>query len=298
MRSVASSLTRTKLQRWDCRFMAGGTHGQGGSGNDQVGGRSSITHKQGTGGIVSWLDLVITDGADNVWCLSEQPESALTTAYDAVGSITGTYAGTPQKGIVVPVEGGLTGVQADGTDDKVTLASSPTVGATCSFEFWFRPDSSQSDTYGAIAGLNTAGIYYKRDVKKLTVTYGGTDHLNTTAFEDTMGLWYHVVISISGGAGTFYINGVADGTFTTWAGYSFVTLLTGAASSNWYRGGIFGITFYVGAALSSGQAAAHYAARTLNRSAMGWTARQMVVRSLAWTLADLAVTETCEERVA
>lgn len=289
-------LTRAKLPRTDLTLgLSAEWMYDAAAGKDQVGCNTIISHRSGPGGIVGFGDYLTSLAPFRWWRLGEQPEQAPTTAKEYSGTSNGTYAGSPQLGIVTAVDDGSTGAQFDGTNDKITL-SAITFGRPASIEFWICPDSTQSSTYGAILELSgTAGVYWKKTVSKLSVFFGGADHLNTTALTD--GVWYHVVISIDGaGAGTFYINGVSDGTFAGYAGYNVLTIGTDAFNQ-WLK--CFGLSDIAlwSSALSSANALAHYGYRTSVRTNQGLQAFAYILDRARFDLSTLAMTYDLSEYV-
>ena len=56
------------------------------------------------------------------------------------------------------------------------------------------------------------GIYYRGSSRKLDFYYSSADHLSNTAITENQ--WHHIAEVNNGGAVTFYVDGVADGTAT------------------------------------------------------------------------------------
>ena len=120
--------------------------------------------------------------------------------------------------------------------------------------------TASGSPYSAVVAHASDGVslYYNPTVRKINC-HTGVDNFNTTAL--TLGALYHVVISITAGNGTFYINGVTDGTFTGWPGRDFNSLtgLTDPASAL-VASLIDEIAIY-DKALTPAQIANHYALR-------------------------------------
>lgn len=291
-------LTRAKLPRHDCSLGVSASWGIDGPAKDAVAAATYVTHQEGHGGFTDWFAQALALGADYVWRLGEQPEQNPASAVEIVGSKTGTYQGSPQLGIRTPVEGSAGGMLFDGSNDSITLASAISLTSTVTFEFWICPDTSQSSTLGCIVELASLnGIYWDKTNRKISVRYGATVSDNTTALEH--GVWYHVVISINAGSGTFYINGVADGTFSGYGGFNVIGMgyHTNHAQFRLQVLGLADLAIYAGAALSSGNAGTLFARRSIDRSSRGWSARAMTVCGMSWDLATLINSYELEEYV-
>jgi hypothetical protein len=300
--ALAQALTRTKLQRWDADFLAAGTHGQGVSSDDRIGGLTVVTHREGIGGVVGIGDAIRALSPTHFWRFGEQPELSPATAIDnvAAGAANGTYAGSPQLGIVGPWDDGSTGLEADGVNDEITLASPIATTSTCSFVLLIRPEDFAPGGLPmwivSMSASNAALRFVASGNNKMDMLFSAASHPNTNAL--TPRAWYLVGLSISAGAGTWYINGVADGTFSGYAGYSVNRLLNAPSSTLWAKGGFKDLALWIGTALTANQMASIWAHITSDRSAMGWQSRSMIARSMAWNLQDLATTYHVEERVA
>jgi hypothetical protein len=110
----------------------------------------------------------------------------------------------------------------DGVNDCAEFGSAFTIGATWSFEAWIYPASGSAPTYQTILAdaAGALGIWYRgQDAPainrgKINIFNGGLNFHNTTAL--TANAWNHIAVRCSSGVGTFYLNGVADGTFSGW----------------------------------------------------------------------------------
>jgi hypothetical protein len=75
--------------------------------------------------------------------------------------------------------------------------------------------TSPSPSAGAVPHANYIGL----DANRIpTVFFGSAHHIATSALTDAV--WSHLLISISAGTGTFYINGVSAGTFAGFTGFT------------------------------------------------------------------------------
>jgi hypothetical protein len=100
---------------------------------------------------------------------------------------------------------------------KISFAG-VTFGTTFWWSMWLYP-MVNSGGYCLLAGdaAATAALYYRGATNKLDFVYTpGGDHLNNTAL--VTNTWNHVVVTANAGAGTFYLNGKADGIFASWPG--------------------------------------------------------------------------------
>jgi hypothetical protein len=111
------------------------------------------------------------------------------------------------------------GLRFDGSQDIVHLTTAITSGTTFTYSTWIYPED-QTQTYGNILTRVPAneGFWYRgsdagSDAGKITLYYASTDHHNNTAL--TNRAWNHVVIVVSSGNATFYLNGSPDGTITS-----------------------------------------------------------------------------------
>jgi hypothetical protein len=278
-------ILRSKVPRYEGTFSVFGYHNLSGLFAARVGYPMTLSTRDAPGGGATWLDLAVADGATHIWRFSEQPEQALTTAKNAISAANGTYAGSPQLGIAGPWGDGTTGLWADGTNDEVTLASPIATTSTCTFEFWASFDNFNAGSGAsyviAMTASGTQAVRWINSSQKFDVLFGAANHANSSVL--TYGAWYHVVISIAAGSGTYYINGGADGTFSGYTGYSVNRLLNAPAIAGWCKGGFKDVALYVGTALSAAQAAAHYArSKAINMAALGWS--EKVIRSNGMTV--------------
>ena len=120
---------------------------------------------------------------------------------------------------------GAIGGSATGIGTQLALGSVPSfrISAPCTLEWWVKPLVQGGDGYGTLLIDNAVfgNGFYVKDVSastsKLSYWFNNAEvATNTTAIN--IGTTYHMAVSVtSAGAGTFYRNGVADGTFT-WGG--------------------------------------------------------------------------------
>lgn len=172
-------------------------------------------------------------------------------------------------------------VEFNGTTGKIN-GFTVTTSSSWSLSFWFKPIAS-SDTYACILTQGTTtGLYYRGDSRKLDLYLGG-DQLSTTAL--TEGNWYHVVLSVNGGSGTYYINGVSDGSFN--GGTPAFNTMGDDPSTETFKGQMSEVCVY--SIALNGTQAANLAAKTTTPATIG-------SRLAHWKLDELAngVTWTSE----
>lgn len=100
--------------------------------------------------------------------------------------------------------------QFTGTANGRVNTPSITTGTTFSIELWMKTTSAS--TYAVLwTQDNIQGLYYRGDSDKLDYYYGG-DKLSSTSI--SRNTWHHIVISVSGGNGTYYVDGQPNGTFS------------------------------------------------------------------------------------
>lgn len=107
------------------------------------------------------------------------------------------------------------GASFNGTTSKISITGWGST-TTYTISMWIYPIASSS-TYANLVAQSTAGLFYRGNLRKLSLYVAG-DHLSNTALTESA--WYHVCVIVIANSGTFYINGAADGTFTTSGGFS------------------------------------------------------------------------------
>ena len=194
---------------------------------------------------------VLADSPTHYWLLNE----ASGVRADSVGSNSLTPSGG--VGIAASWITGDNAVTFDGTNGKLSLASGIATGTTCTIEFLFFPINGSA--YGALFTQDDVkGFYFLSAGNNLLDWYdGATDHQSTSKL--LLSQWaVHIAIVISAGSGTFYINGVPDGTFTGFAGFTANSIGTDP-SSEAIKGRMSRLAFYT-TALTPAKVAADFAA--------------------------------------
>ncbi len=203
---------------------------------------------------MSYLGEVLADAPAAYWRLGEA-EGAIAADASPNGR-AGAYSGAPALGQPGALDSDAgKACLFDGVDDKVTLPALPAFGATLSIEFWLKPLSGGDATQCIIGEADgSPSVFFKSS--KLSAFYGGADHFsNTPLAYDT---WHHVAIVVSAGAGAFYLNGVADGTFAAFPSGFAPDRIGDDAGGNTYKGYLGEVALYP-AALATARVAAHYA---------------------------------------
>ena len=152
--------------------------------------------------VTDYQDMVLADSP-----LAYYPFNARTgtTAEDIAGSANGTVVGGVQVGVPPIVQEGSA---YRFTNGKVVVAV-PTLGASWSFECWVSP--SVLTGYQALFyfGSLTQAAYLKAD-KVIWIQNGEYPNNTLLTVDDD----FHIVLSVSAGSATWYINGQPDGTFS------------------------------------------------------------------------------------
>lgn len=171
-------------------------------------------------------------------------------------TVDGTLSGGASQTVldwrqIIP-EGGI-GCSFDGVNGAVA-ASFPASTTTFTIECWIWPNSPSvagtilTDTTDALQ-LSTSRVP--------DFFFGAASHNASAALTDQA--LSHLVVVVSGGNGTFYINGVAAGTFSGFGGFTPTAIgLSGAARP--LKATLDEFVYYVGYAMPAGEVAAHYAA--------------------------------------
>lgn len=205
------------------------------------------------GGGLLQRDAVLALSPTNYWILDEMSG---TNANDlGSGNDDGVISGSPT--LDVPSNVGWRAMRFDEVNDQITYAGVAASTSTFSVSAWVKVDESGATTYMDIlanAGFNS-GLFYRTDTHKFLHADSAVEKPNTTTLTD--GLWYHVVVSCLAGAGTIYINGVADGTFSSGA-----TWTPGQTSAgNRVKGDMSDLAYWSGVALTAVQVKTLYDAR-------------------------------------
>lgn len=137
--------------------------------------------------------------------------------YSDSGGYHGTAAGTITIEQDPGVPDGGYAYRFDGVDDRVTFTTLPATGTTVTIEAVIKPNTPSAA--GVILSDTTGTVYFGLDsARKLNMFFTAASHLSTGALTDLA--WSHVMVVITAGSGTFYINGAASGTFTLFPGFT------------------------------------------------------------------------------
>jgi RHS repeat-associated protein len=172
---------------------------------------------------------------------------------------------------------------------KLSRVQTVTNGTAFSLELWFKPEAGGAARQALISDMSSLGLYFSSTNRTL-LWYGkpagqqtNVDQPSTATLSN--GQWYHVVAVISGTQGTFYVNGVAGGTFSrTSGGYIFQTVAVATSGAGWLKGELDEFAAY-STALSPETIAAHYAARIARTFTVTATdGQQTVSQTYTWTV--------------
>ena len=203
---------------------------------------------------------------------------------DSVGSIT-TTATSLSYGSASWLTG-ETAIGFNGSTSKIALSPAISTGTTFTIEMLLYPQAG--NLYGSIGSqADVKGLYYQSSSAKVLDLYDGTtDHTNTTLFHESV--WaVHAALVVSGGNGTFYINGVPDGTFTGFTGMS-LDSIGNDPSNEAFKGLISRWRFYP-TALTAAQIQSHFAA--LNTPAVNAVAALSPPATLDYSAASISASD-------
>jgi hypothetical protein len=207
---------------------------------------------------VSYFGEVMSDAPSAYWRLGET-SGAIAADWSANGR-HGAWSGAPALGATGALDSDADRCALlDGVDDKLTLPALPAIGTTFTLELWFRPQSG-GDATQCLIGEAGGGkvLLFKSSSGKLSAFYSAADHLSTTPLAfDT---WHHIGVVVAAGAGTFYVDGVADGTFASFPGGFAPDRIGDDNAGNTFKGYLDEVALYAAAALSQMRLSAHYAA--------------------------------------
>ena len=175
-----------------------------------------------------------------------------------VNGHNGTLSGSP-----VWTSPGYTGASAltfDGINDLVSLSSFGS-GTTWTFACWLKPNSATLD-FGTLLtdAAQATGIWYRGSggASNLKFSfYGGTERVSTIAL--TNAAWNHIVLVNNAGTLTFYVNGVAAGSFA--GGAAITVQRIGGAGTNFLKGDLTDVRLW-SIALNESQIEAVYSTFT------------------------------------
>lgn len=140
------------------------------------------------------------------------------------------------------------GLQNTNTSGSQRLSWSPLASGT-TFTIAVRFLTTGGATYRCLCSNNnatTAGLFIT--TSKLNYYYSG-NHLSTTTLSSST--WYDAVFSVTAGAGTFYLNGVADGTCSSVPTANLQTSFSDTSYSDYFTGTLDYLYVWVNRALSA-----------------------------------------------
>ncbi len=150
------------------------------------------------------------------WALNEGSGS---TAIDSSGnSLNGTLSGItliPSYSADVPTVGFADPYSLAFTESGQLITIAKTISDTFTFSMWIKTDGIPHSYANLIGQQADSGLYY---TDRNTLDYYNAageesiDEENETTL--TTGVWHHIAVVSDAGDGTFYVDGVADGTFS------------------------------------------------------------------------------------
>ena len=225
----------------------------------------------------SYSTTILADaGLVNYWRLGD---STGTNAVDSKGSNTGSYVGSPTKGVAgISSVDTNTAVTFNGSSQYITATRS--VSGNFSMEVWFKTTQSYSNDLGnphcsqwwqgaALVDADTGGVANDFGMSlcdgKLVAGVGNTDTSVISSSAYNNGAWHQAVMTRTQSTGlvTIYVDGVSVGSVTanvnalTAATNFNIARSTGAV--NYFNGSLDEISIY-NTALSGATVLSHYQA--------------------------------------
>ena len=211
-------------------------------------------------GTIRWADDMLARGPLAWWRLGEASPGT-GTAVDTIGAYNGAYVASPTGGVTGPISYDTnTAVTFNGTTQRVTVATGPTLTDTFSVGCWFK----RSATQGAIQYLvsySTAGFaLYLNAANKLVLSKVGTGDIWVSTPTYTAQTWQYVVATKTGAAVSVYVAGSAvAGTLTnqTCASSGALAMAATQAGASWFPGSLDEVALW-DRVLSAAEVAALY----------------------------------------
>ena len=210
----------------------------------------------------SWRSAVVADTPKLWYRFAEQAGSA--TLYDETGN---GYTGTVNGGVTLEVaplspEGGFSAT-FNGSTGYVSIAGSPATGTAFTLEAVLKVSSIGSPVV-IVAGASGAPLWGIDATGKPYFQNSATTVYTATAAL-TVGAVVHLAVTISAaGAGTHYLNGATNGTFTAAATWSFTPALFAKYSAGAFLPATVDEAAVYTSVLSGARILAHY-------QALAWT---------------------------
>lgn len=199
---------------------------------------ADIAFRARYGGLLGYYQAMMNLLPVAYWRLGE-PSG--TTAAAEIGG-TGTYVGTPTLGVTGPLAVDTnTAVTFNGTSQRVTVASAPSIVDTFSLSLWVKRSATQSAIQHLLSFATNGPALYFDAANKLVLSKVGTGDIwvSTAAITDTN--WHWVVATKTGATVVVYVDGVAvAGTTTNQTCASVATLAMAAtdAGASWFPGSL------------------------------------------------------------
>lgn len=160
---------------------------------------------------------VAADSPDSYWKLDESSGMAVA---DSIGTNSGTYNGTVTKGVATGHAGAPLGITLNGTTSSY-VSFGDVLDRTGDFTYEALVKLNTNTDYetflskGAFSSVNGFLWGVKPDGHQFFfMNWDGTTLGSSTSALST-GVWYHVAITHAANVYTFYLNGAADGSFTS-----------------------------------------------------------------------------------
>lgn len=109
------------------------------------------------------------------------------------------------------------GTTFTGVDGNGLSFAGLATGTTFTYSAWIYTSATAINYSNIFAQAQFVGFWYRPGLKRVSYYYGA-DHQNNT--DMALNQWHHIIITSDTGTGTFYIDGVADGTFLLAPGFT------------------------------------------------------------------------------
>jgi len=224
---------------------------------------------------------VVGDSPSAYWRLGE---TSGTTAFDGVGSSSGSYQNSPTLGTAgLLTNDANTAVTFNGSNQSVSIPSNGLLSPanTVSLEAWIKPNSlpAAGSFRSIVSKAESYSLQFNGPLLEFTIIQGGTrKRLQAPSGAVAAGGKYHVVGTYDGSAQKLYVNGalVASAALTGPITTNSTALTIGSWSAQEYFSGVIDEVAVYPVAISAQQVLTHY---NVGTSSAGTQAQLSVSRS-------------------
>ena len=192
-------------------------------------------------GTIRWADDMLARGPLAWWRLGEASPGT-GTAVDYIGVYNGTYVASPTGNVTGPISYDTnTAVTFNGTSQRVTVVTGPTLVDTFSISCWFKRSATQGAIQHLVSYATGGFALYLNAANKLVLSKVGTGDIWVSTPTYTAQTWQHAVATKTGATVVVYVAGSAvAGTFTnqTCASTSALAMAATQAGASWFPGSL------------------------------------------------------------